>query len=136
LSVCDGGVHETTAEQFPGSLVITIFEGQLEITGASFSVIVTIKLQVSVFPEASVAVYTTVVSPAENVSPGLWVDESVALQLSVCKGGVQVTTAVHTPGSAFCVILKGQLEITGSLVSSTVTVKEQVSELPAASVAE
>ena len=56
------------------------------------------KLQVAVFPAASVDVYVTVVVPTGKESPGLWVDVSVCVpELSVAVGAVQVTVAVATP---------------------------------------
>ena len=46
-----------------------MLEGQPEITGASVSVTVTVKLQLLWLPEASVTVKVFVVTPAGNVAP-------------------------------------------------------------------
>ena len=55
-------------------------------------------------------------------------------QLSVTVGEVQVATAPHE-ASAFRLMLIGQATITGGVLSTTVTVKEQVLMRPAPSVA-
>ena len=55
-------------------------------------------------------------------------------QLSLTVGAVQVVTALQE-APAKRLILLGQSAITGAVLSTTVTVKEQVLVLPAASVA-
>jgi hypothetical protein len=64
--------------------------------------------------------------------PPVWV-MLAPLQLSVAVGTAQEATAVQA-APAFTVMVAGQL-IVGALASTTVTVKEQVLVLPAASVA-
>ena len=56
------------------------------------------------------------------------------LQLSVNVGAVQFTTAWQD-AFAFTLMLEGQLAITGAKLSTTVTLNEQLVELPAASLA-
>ena len=55
------------------------------------------------------------------------------VQLSVPTGVAYTIVAPQTPASLFCAMLPGQA-ITGSSVSFTVTVNEQVEVLPLASV--
>jgi uncharacterized protein YunC (DUF1805 family) len=134
LSVNVGAVQATTAWHDELALTI-IFEGHPEITGLVTSWTVTLKEQVEIFPDASVAVYVTGVVPMEKVLPGAFVVVSVPPeQLSVNVGAVQVTTAWHD-ALALTVIFEGQPEITGLVTSWTITLKEQVEVLPAASVA-
>ena len=64
--------------------------------------------------------------------PVVCVEEANA-QLSLKVGAAKVTTAPQTPASLLTVIFDGQVA-TGSSVSFTVTVKEQVAVLPEASV--
>lgn len=59
---------------------------------------------------------------------------TVTPQLSVAVGLLGANVAVHTAGSVGLVTLAGQV-MDGACVSLTVTVKEQVAVLPAASVA-
>jgi hypothetical protein len=98
---------------------------------------VTVKLQlVLLFPQASLAVQVTVVTPWPKVAPlvGLQVTVGLASQLSVAVGAVKFTTAPLVPVHAL-VMLFGQALSVGAMVSSTVTVWLQVAEwLPVASV--
>jgi hypothetical protein len=55
-------------------------------------------------------------------------------QLSLTVGAVQVAMDVQA-APAFTLMLLGQAAITGAVTSTTVTVKEQVELLPAASMA-
>ena len=65
------------------------------IFGGSLSFTVTVKLQESVLPDASVAVHFTVVVPLTNVEPDGGVQDDVTPgQLSVAVS-VNVVTAVH-----------------------------------------
>ena len=77
--------------------------------------------------------------PTGNVAPGLWVLVTVTVpeQLSVAVGGVQVTAVEQAvfPTPVDAVWFDGQLLNTGAVLSITVTVKLQVVEFPAASVA-
>ena len=74
--------------------------------------------------------------PTGKVSPLLWSEVNVSTeQLSAAVGAGQVTTALQLPASLSCVMAPGVPVITGLSLSFTVTVKEVVSELPAASVA-
>jgi hypothetical protein len=75
------------------------------------------------------------VVPLVKVLPELLVLVNVPpLQLSVNVGAVQVATASHD-AFALTVMFAGQPEITGAVLSTTVTVKEHVAIFPAASVA-
>ncbi|OSS37466.1 hypothetical protein C723_3622 [Christiangramia flava JLT2011] len=65
LSANSGMSNSTAAPQIPGSFGVTIFSGH-EIEGSSPSSTVTVKLHSAVFPELSVAVNVTVVSPIGN----------------------------------------------------------------------
>ena len=87
-----------------------------------------------VFPAASVPWQMTVVVPMGNSEPDDGTHATVAPgQLSeTC--GAKVARTEHRPGSVCKVMFVGQ-EMTGSSVSLTVTVKEQVLELPLGSVA-
>ena len=78
-----------------------------------------------------------VVTPIRNVLPdaGPAVRVIVApLQLSLTVGAVQLAVAVQA-APAFTEILLGQPTTVGAVTSTTVTVKEHVAVLPAASVA-
>src|SRR5262245_40720347 len=97
---------------------------------AGFGVTVTVKVQLAVLPQGSVAVPVTVVSPSGKVVPG---------------GGLKVTgtgpkhwsNAVPeklTISQAIAVLLPGQVS-TGGLVSVTCTVWTNVASLPQASFA-
>jgi hypothetical protein len=70
-----------------------------------------------------------------KVLPGLLLDEIVPpVQLSVKVGGVQLTTALHE-AAAGTVIFAGHPDMTGGILSVTVTLKVHVAVLPAASIA-
>ncbi|SRX75318.1 hypothetical protein AEQU3_02312 [Aequorivita antarctica] len=105
-------------------------------TGASLSFIITSKLQLAVFPDASVVTNVLVVVPTGKVlplaRPAVWavVDPG---QLSVPTGAVYVITAPQMPASLSCVMFPGQV-ISGTSVSLTVTSKLQVAVFPDASV--
>ena len=115
--------HSTTT--FPGHST----------TGAVSSTTVTVKVQLAVLPLSSVAVQVTVVVPMPRMLPeaGTATTATTLSQSSVAVGRSKVATAWQRSFAAK-VRLEGQV-ITGSVVSSTVTVKLQVLELPAASVA-
>ena len=92
------------------------------------------KEQVAELPLRSVAVLVTVVVPTLNVLPDTGFDtteETVQLSVAVAE---KVTTALQLPVEAFWVIADGQVT-TGFWLSTTVTVNEQVAELPLRSVA-
>ena len=76
--------------------------------------------------------YVTVVVPRLKGVPDalLGVRLVTVPQLSVAEGGVQLTTAVQSPGSVFTVMFDGQSVITGPSLSMTVTVKEHIDDLP------
>jgi len=99
--------------------------------GLSVSLIVTVKLQVAVFPLLSVAEQVTGVAPTTNVVP------LAGVQVKLLPGQlsleVKITLALlHCPGSALATIFV-QI-ITGYSVSLTVTVNEQEAVFPLASV--
>ena len=105
------------------------------ITGAALSTTVTVNVHVALFPAASVAVYSTIVVPAEKVLPGECVEVRVPpAQLSGIVGAVQLATAWQD-ASALTVMFDGQLAIVGGTLSITVTLNEQDALFPDASVA-
>src|SRR5213594_1213108 len=110
-----------------------MFAGQVTF-GFSVSLTVTVKTQLSVFPEASVAVQVTAVVPFGKLEPEGGVEVRVTpgqLSLAVAE---YVTTAEHWPGSVLVTMSAGQA-IFGFSVSLTVTLKTQLSVFPEASVA-
>ena len=58
----------TTAEHWPGSVDLVMFAGHVMV-GPSVSLTVTVKEQLAVLPDASVAVHVTVVVPFAKVEP-------------------------------------------------------------------
>ena len=110
---------------------MTVIPGLQVITGASTSFTVTVKEQVELLPEPSVAVTVTVLVPDGNaygdvigVAPILYEIVTDPGQLSVADAA-KLLVAVHTPGSLLVVILDGQLVIVGAVPSTTVTVNVQ-----------
>ena len=96
-----------------------------------------VKLQVTVLPAVSVAVYSIVLIPGGNTEPEarpLLRVNTTPEQSSVAVGIEYVTTALHLSTSVPTVISDGQT-ITGSVSSVIVTVTLQVVVLPLASVA-
>jgi len=89
----------------------------------------TVKLQVAVLPEVSVAVHVTVVVPAGNVEPDGGTHAAVTPgQLSEAVGGGKLTTVLVVSGqvcAATAVTGAGQV-IVGACMSLTVTVNEQL----------
>jgi len=79
------GAKATVWPQTPGAVLVTMLAGQV-IVGGSGSLTVTVKLQLVVFPELSVAVQCTVVIPLAKVLP------FVGLQLTLTPG--QLSLAV------------------------------------------
>jgi hypothetical protein len=71
-----------------------MLDGVLEITGLVLSTTVTVNEVELLFPATSVNVYITVVVPDGNVSPEVWLDDTVTvpLQLSIAVGAVHVAT--------------------------------------------
>ena len=106
--------------------------GQL-IVGAVESITVTVKLQVAVLPEGSVATLVTVVVPRLNVLPDVGVLTTVALQLSLAVT-LKLTTAPQLLLAEATLMFAGQV-IVGGVVSLTVTVCVHVAVLPDESVA-
>jgi hypothetical protein len=93
------------------------------------SITLTVKVQLLLLPLLSHEVLVTVVSPTGNAKPlGGALEVFVTAQLSVAVT-LKVALLTHTPGAAFTVRFAGQV-IAGGCVSSTVTVKEQLLELP------
>jgi hypothetical protein len=89
--------------------------------GSSVSFTVTLKLQVPVLPDASVAVTVTEVVPTSKKEPLPGTAEAVSPgQLSLDEKSKN-TTAPQTPASLPTVMLIGQVG-TGSMLSSTITV--------------
>ena len=101
--------------------------------GGCVSTTVTVKLQVAVLPDASVAVVVTVVVPFGNTDPDGGLDTTVTPGQLSAAVAVKVTVLEHCPIAAGITMFAGQLTV-GACVSLTVTVKEQLDELPCASV--
>jgi hypothetical protein len=123
-------VKLTAFPQVPVDETTVMLPGQL-ITGAVVSTTETWNAQVEIFPETSVAVYVTVVTPTGKTVPGLKLLVIVKLQLSVAVGIVH-----EIAFEQFVVTISdGQLENTGATLSIIITLKLQVAELPLESVA-
>jgi hypothetical protein len=71
-----------------GAAFVTITSAGQVITGFSVSLMVTVKVQLLVFPAASVAVHVTVVIPLANVAP------EGGLQTVVTPGQLSVAVGV------------------------------------------
>jgi hypothetical protein len=127
-------VKFTTAPQLPASAHVVTFAGHWTV-GASQSVIVTVNEQVEVRPAASVATTLTVVVPSGKVEPEAGVATALLPEQLSVEPTLNVTTAPQEPASAHWLIAVGQVA-TGSSQSLTVTVKEPLVTLPAASVTE
>jgi hypothetical protein len=128
-----GGVHVTAFEHSEAVSDTVMFDGQFAMTGAELSVTVILKLQVEILFAASFAVYVTFVVPGENDAPGL--KSPVRVTQLATVGGVQVTTFEHSEASNDTLISEGQFEMTGAVLSVTITLKVHVDVFPAASVA-
>ncbi len=108
-----------------------------EATSGAGCVTVIVNEHVLALPEASVAVYVTVVVPTGNCAPELKLEVTVALpQLSVAVGAVQVAATDVEQAGIERVISVGQFEKTGLMESVLFTVKVQVEMLLAASFAD
>ncbi len=79
----------------------------------------TLKRQMALFPEPSLNVSVTVVVPILNRLPGEWLASSCTLapELSVAVGLIQVTAVELAPSGASAMIVDGHPEITGGMVS-------------------
>jgi hypothetical protein len=105
------------------------------IIGGTLSTTVTSNEQVADSPDAVVAVYVTVVVPRVKTDPEfLFVVRVAPPQLSETVGAFQLTRASQF-AFALAVIFVGHPDIVGAMLSTTVTLKEQVAIFPAASVA-
>ena len=88
-------------------------------------------------PVGSVALNVLVVVPTGKEAPlprPVVCKTELMPQLSVAVGEAYVVTEKQKPGSLFLTMLGGQVMV-GAVASFTVTVKEQVFELPTPSVA-
>ena len=94
--------------------------GQVIVRGV-VSATVTVKLQLELLPEASVAVQVTTVDPFGNTEPdgGLHATLGFASQLSL---GVAANVATAPAGPAHSNVLDGGKMIVGGVLSTTVTV--------------
>jgi hypothetical protein len=98
-------------------------------TGSCLSCTVTVKVHWLLLPLLSRAVLVTVVVPTWKAKPlGGRLTTLVTAQLSVAVT-LKVTLLPHVPGTAFTVILAGQVS-TGGWLSTTVTVKVHWPVLP------
>lgn len=123
----------TTASQRPKVVLATMFEEQV-ISGVSRSFTVIVKLQLFVFPAASVAVQFTVVIPFGKNEPETGLHTTVTpgqLSAVVTK---KLTVAPHWPERLFVMMPEGQ-RMVGRSVSFMVTIKLQLVVRPALSVA-
>ena len=82
------------------------------------SLTVTVCVLIVTFPDPSVAVQVTVVTPIGYVAGALLINVTV-VQLSVATGAVNETVAVH-PNPAVAVIATGVVTF-GAVLSTTVT---------------
>ena len=94
-------------------------------TGGVTSLTVTLKVQLFVFPAASVAVAVTVVVPTGKTEPEAGLLTIVGTPQLSLPETVKFTTAEQVPTGALTVISDGH-EMVGSSSSVTVTVKLQV----------
>jgi hypothetical protein len=81
------GVKLTIWLHWPAAVLVTILAGQVT-TGAIVSLTATVKLQLAVLPDASVAMQVTVLVPLANVLP------FVGLQLTVTPEQLSVAVGV------------------------------------------
>jgi hypothetical protein len=95
------------------------------ITGGVTSLTVTLKVQLFVFPAASVAVAVTVVVPTGNTDPDAGLLTIVGTPQLSAPETVKFTTAEQVPTGALTVMSGGH-EMVGSSSSVTVTVKLQL----------
>jgi hypothetical protein len=104
--------------------------GQL-IVGGCLSTTVTLKKQVALLPEESIATMTTLVVPIGKIDPDAGVEINVTPgTLSEIFGRGYLTAIEDCPAGTGRIILSGQI-IAGGSVSTTVTVKLQVAITPA-----
>ena len=117
----------------PGLVATTTLAGHV-IAGACWSLTVTVKLHAFVFPLASVATHTTVVTPLANALPLAGTHATVwPGQLSVAVAA-NVTLLAHVPELVATTTFAGQVT-PGACWSLTVTVKLHAFVFPLASVA-
>jgi hypothetical protein len=121
------------AEHKPASTLLVMSLGQTML-GALVSKTVTLNVHVRVLPAASVAVLVTVDIPSGKAEPDDGLETTVTAEQSSLARTLKFTTAEQMPGSLGIVMLVGQ-RIVGAVLSSTVTVNEQVDRFPEASVA-
>jgi hypothetical protein len=128
-----GGVHVIAFEHSEALSDTVMFDGQFAMTGAELSVTVILKLHVEILFAASFAVYVTFVVPGENDAPGL--KSLVRVTQLPTVGAVQITTFEHSEAGNDTLISEGQFEMTGAVLSVTITLNVHVDLFPAASVA-
>lgn len=125
--------NDTTASHRPGAVLVTTSDGQL-MTGSSRSSTCTVNTHVTLLLLLSVAVQFTGVVPFGNLAPDGGTHITVGPPHSSATIGAKVSKASQRPGSIGTSMLVEHVR-TGGSVSRTVTVKEQLSVLPAASLA-
>src|SRR5262245_33434311 len=108
------GANLTVAVTLPRSGWVTMLLGQVMVGGAAT---VMVKLQLPELPAASVALQTTVLVPMGKALPEGGV-HTVVIPLLPVATGVNVTVAVHLPGSDWVRMLLGQVIFGGSWVSA------------------
>lgn len=101
-------------------------------TGAWLSFTVTVKVQVASGGTPFAAVQVTVVVPFTNANPDAGTQVTVATGHASEVGGVNVVTAVHTPGSVFLVMLVGHVPMTGgfTMVAESAAMVTEVKLVP------
>ena len=96
-------------------------------------VTVTVKPQLAVLPDASVAIQLTEVVPIGKTVPDAGEQLKATPEQLSLTAGVRLTTAEHCPGPVGVVMLEGHV-ICGGVVSRTVTVAVHVPDAPLLSV--
>ena len=112
------GVPKETFNAKQPLLVVVVTANGAVIVGIVVSLTVTVCVLIVTFPDPSVAVQVTVVTPIGYVAGALLINVTV-VQLSVATGAVNETVAVH-PNPAVAVIATGVVKF-GAVLSTTVT---------------
>ena len=108
------GVPRSTFVALQPEFAETVTSGGQVISGTCVSLIVTVKVQVLLLLEASVATLVTVVVPTGKVEPDGGVETTVTLpQLSVALTKKVTLLLLHCPASAAKLMLVGQRTMFG-----------------------
>jgi hypothetical protein len=143
----DGGGNKPLETTAPGRVQVGQYEqpelvttvtlgGQSRMVGGSISLTVTLKLQMFVFPAASVAVAIPGFVPTGKFKlEGLKIILGLAVQLSIAIIKEELIVALHCPRSLTTTIEFGQVTKVGACISATVTITWHVEVAIQASVA-